>query len=96
MKYIVLIFFMYVLVLLQTSFVVAVSFPLVLVATVGIALVEPKGSFGSIIASGAGGLLLDMFSVHMFGFWVLVLLLCVGITKLVVQRYVQLPFFQKV
>lgn len=88
------------LILLQTSFLVHFSlggfiFPLVFLASFGIAFLEPPTSSAGVQGSFIGGVFLDAVSSHFFGFWTLMLvLLSLAITHIVFP-YVRFPLLKK-
>jgi rod shape-determining protein MreD len=94
-KVLILILFFYILALFQTSFLVhfrVINFILILVIFINLfeRAEENFGLFSALI----GGFFLDIFSQRPLGFHILVLLLLVFLIKMVLKRYIQLPFFK--
>ena len=92
---------MYFLALLQTSFLphffVGILVPnSIFIVVVLVALFEKKGFFVSTSTSLVGGFFLDVFSLHMFGYWIAILLVAAFFTRVFLRKYVQLPFIQQV
>ncbi|MFA4998905.1 MAG: hypothetical protein WC514_02690, partial [Candidatus Paceibacterota bacterium] len=79
-KFLFLFLVLYILCLLQTSFLVYFSIKgfvlnLVLVTVILINIFENPREMTGIFLAGFGGLFLDIFSVRFFGFWMVILLL---------------------
>lgn len=86
-KILILIPFFYILALLQTSF--WFSLPFILIAVILISFFTSSASLSPGISSAfIGGLFLDVFSNHWFGFWVLILLGIVIFIK-ILRKYVR-------
>lgn len=96
-KYLLSIFFLYILVIFQTSFLVHFSFfniipNYALFFIVIWNLFEDSKKLFGIFLSAFGGFFLDVFSNHPIGFNILILVLISVIIKAVVKKYVRIPF----
>jgi len=95
--------FFYLLVLIQTSFLVYFRVwgmvpDLVLIAVVLISLFSSNQLWG-VSSALIGGFYLDVFSssvIGFFGFYTLILLLFSIITRIILQKYVRIPFFKRI
>jgi len=95
-KFLVLSLLLYILCLLQTSFLVSFSargfvLNLVLIAVILINMLENPREMTGIFLAVSGGLFLDIFSERFFGFWIAILLLSAIFLKFVLKEYVRLP-----
>ncbi|MFA4999008.1 MAG: hypothetical protein WC514_03235 [Candidatus Paceibacterota bacterium] len=95
-KFLFLFLILYILCLLQTSFLVYFSIKgfvlnLVLVTVILINIFENPREMTGIFLAGFGGLFLDIFSVRFFGFWMVILLLTAILLKFVLKEYVRFP-----
>jgi rod shape-determining protein MreD len=85
--------------LLQTSFLA--HFPLqgfvipVVIAGVFVASVFAKAPFAGFLGAFVGGLVLDIFSQHFFGYWAVVLVLMFCIVSFLIHTYVRFPFLKR-
>jgi len=90
----------YVLVLLETSFFVHFNIFKYIPNTIFILIIafnvieSKKKSFG-LWSALAGGFLLDIFSTHFIGFYILILLATAFFLKFIFKHYVRIPFFEK-
>ena len=97
MKYIVSIIIIYLLALFQTSFLVHFSLwgmipNLILISVfLWILFEKPESNFG-IYNAFIGGFLLDIFSERLIGFNILILLIMAIFLKIILNKYVRLPF----
>ena len=92
--------FLFLFSLLQTTFLVHTAFfgyvPNLVVALILIvAFLEDTKEQRSFWYAIAGGLFLDMFSATFFGLWTVLLLLSVFLVKFVVKSYVRPPILQR-
>ncbi len=88
----------YILVLMQTSFLVHFRLwgyvpNLILIVVILLSIFNFHVKLG-VGAAFAGGFFLDIFSSHFIGFWILILLAVALFIKLVIQRYVRIPLIQ--
>lgn len=90
----------YVLVLLQTSFLVhfqilgmVLNVSLFLVVLINI-FERPQKNLG-LYSALAAGFFLDIFSTRFFGFWILILFLAALFVKLIFRKYVRIPFIAR-
>jgi len=95
-KFLFLFLVLYILCLLQTSFLVYFSIKgfilnLVLVAVILINIFESPRDMTGIFLAGLGGLFLDIFSERLLGFWIAALLLTAILLKFVLREYVRFP-----
>lgn len=96
-KIVILILFFYLLALLQTSFFVHFNIAgiipnFILISVILLSLFTPVPNFSVVVSSAfIGGFFLDIFSVGLIGFNVLILLGLVIFIKIVLRRYVQAP-----
>lgn len=95
-----LVFFLYILALIQTSFLVHFDFKgyilnLILIAVVILNLFEKPRSYLGLWSAGFGGFFLDVFSETFFGFWILVLTTASLFIKFILKKYVRFPSFQQ-
>ena len=85
--------------LLQTSFLA--HFPLqgfVIPAVImGVFMVSifVKALFAGLLGAFAGGLVLDVFSQHIFGYWTIVAVLVFCIVSFLIHTYVRFPFLKR-
>lgn len=91
----------YLLVLVQTSFLVHFTIfdavpNIVLILVVAWNLLEKRKNYLGIINALIGGFFLDIFSNHFIGFYVLILVGLAIFIKLIFKRYVQIPFIDKI
>lgn len=88
----------FLLALLQTSFFAHVGIqgftvPLVLLA---VAIASVFGSaYAGLWGAFAGGLVLDVFSQHIFGYWTVLLVLLSCAISFTIRTYVRLPFLKR-
>jgi hypothetical protein len=68
-------------------------FNIIIMFVVIFAFFERRKENASFTAAVFGGVLLDLYSENFFGFWVLILLTVVLLTKFVVRKYVRVPTF---
>lgn len=98
-KNIFLIICFYFLTLLQSSFFPHFPFGswwnLVLVSVIIINLLEHPREKTGFLSAFFGGLLLDIFSEHFIGFWVLILLTLTIFIKFIFKKYVRCPTFRR-
>jgi len=102
-KFFLLAFLFYILILVQTSFLVHFSIfsgrfrepILILIAIVFINLFESETKFLGIFSGIVGGLFLDVFSENFFGFYILIGLGISLFIKFVLKKYVQ-PVIRRV
>ncbi len=84
---------------LQTSFLA--HFPLqgfvIPVVIIGVSMVSVfvKAPFAGLLGAFAGGLVLDVFSQHVFGYWTIVVVLVLCIVSFLVHTYVRFPFLKR-
>ena len=93
--------FFYILVLLQTSFLVYFNIigfipNLILIAIVLINLFEEKEKNAGIYSAFIGGFFLDIFSEKPFGFYILISIAIAIFIKYVIKRYVRIPTVKRV
>jgi len=95
-KFLFLFLSLYILCMLQTSFLVYFSIKgiilnLVLITVILINIFENPREMTGIFLAGFSGLFLDIFSERFFGFWIVVLLLTAVFLKFVLKEYVRFP-----
>ena len=84
---------------LQTSFLA--HFPLqglvIPVVIIGVFMVSvfDKAPFAGLLGAFAGGLVLDVFSQHVFGYWTLLVVLVFCIASFFIHTYVRFPFLKR-
>jgi len=93
--------FLYILALLQTSFLVhfkvAEIFPnLVLIAVIILNFFEDSRKNSGIISAFLGGFFLDIFSNRPMGFYILILIALAIFIKFILKKYVRVPIIKKV
>ena len=96
--------FFYILVLLQTSFLVHfniflgqfLGYGLILISVILLSFFVPDGSWLGIGAAFIAGFFLDIFSENFIGFHILILLGLAIFIKFILKRYVQIPFVQRI
>ena len=86
--------------LLQTSFLIYILpaglIPNLIVGFVALfAVFEKKDRNTKYAAAIVGGLLLDMFSQNIFGFWTVLLITLVLLLQVIIGNYVRTPFLQR-
>lgn len=91
----------YILVLLQTSFLIHFSIQgivpnLILAAVILINLIEKTEQKSGIASAIIGGFFLDIFSSRPFGLDVLILLTTAIFIKIILRKYVRIPVFKGV
>jgi len=95
----ILIISLYIITLLQTSFLPYFSLwyllNLVLIFVFLINLFEDQEGRLGLLGAFFGGFFLDIFSQFFLGFWVIILLMMAVFIKLILRRYVRLPTFIK-
>lgn len=98
-RILILIIFFYILVLLQTSFLVhfkaflgwKFSFSLILIAVILMNFFEDFRRNSGIFGAFFGGFFLDIFSEDFFGSWILILMTTAIFIKFILKRYVRIP-----
>ena len=99
-KILILILSLYILTLLQSSFLVHFNIGgivpnLVLMVVILISLFEnPQKNLG-IFSAFIGGFFLDIFSENLFGFWILILLALSIFIKFLLKYYVRIPIIKR-
>lgn len=102
-KFLLLILFFYILVLLQTSFLIHFNIlgwwgwspNLILISVILISFLEkPENNFG-FFSAFAGGFFLDIFSESFFGFNILILTATVLFIKFIFKKYVRIPLIER-
>jgi len=100
-KGLLLIIILYFLILLQTSLFLHLNFlklvpnaAIILAITVNV-LENPKKRFG-IYFSLLAGFLLDIFSSHLIGLYMVILLVISLLLKFIFKRYVRIPFVEEI
>ena len=89
----------FILTLVQTSFLVHFSLagfilPVVFLAVLAIAFLEPPTSLAAVFGAVIGGIFLDAVSSYFFGFWTLIfVLLSLAITH-IMKAYVRFPLLK--
>jgi rod shape-determining protein MreD len=102
-KIIFFIFLFYILILLQTSFLIPFSIAgiipnLVLVAVILVNLFNRTSEISGLIVALIGGLYLDIFSISFFGFfgfYTLISLIISLFLKFILKNYVKIPSLEK-
>ena len=98
-KILILIFFLYILIIFQTSFLVHFdilgfipNFIIIFIAL--LSLFEKNKKFLSLsgLSSIIGGFFLDLFSFRLFGFYILILSLITIFIKKIIKNYVEISF----
>jgi len=94
--FLLLIIFLYILSLFQTSFLVYFGISgyvlnFILIAVVFINLFENTQKNLGILSAFIGGFFLDIFSENFLGFWILVLLAIAIFIKFILKKYVRIP-----
>lgn len=95
--FLILVFFA--LALLQTSFLAHFSIqgfgiPIVMIAVFALSACVPASS-AALVGVFAGGVLLDIFSQHIFGYWTILLVLLFCVVSFIMHTYVRLPFLKR-
>lgn len=93
------IIFFYLLILLQTSFLVhfdilsgkLINYGLVLIPVILIGLFTPQNQFYDLLAAFSAGFFLDIFSESFIGFHILILTGLVIFIRLILQKHVRIP-----
>lgn len=98
---IILIITLYFLALLQTSFTVFLNFygftlNLILISVILINIFESSEGKIGFISAFIGGFLLDIWSSHIFGFWIFLCFLTAIFIKLIIKKYVRIPEIKKI
>lgn len=88
----------FILALLQTSFfahftIQGFLIPVVLIAAVGVSVFD--SAYGGLWGAFAGGLVLDVFSQHVFGYWAVLAVLVSCVVSFFTHTYVRIPNLQK-
>lgn len=97
------ILFFYVLVLLQTSFLVHfkevfgwwLAFGLLIIGVILVNFFEDHRKNSGIISAFFAGFFLDIFSENFFGFWTLILMAAAIFIKFILKKYVRIPTFKR-
>lgn len=103
-KIILCIIFFYVLILIQTSFLVYFKVfglvpDLVLIAVVLITLFFSPDQWWGLSSALIGGFYLDVFSssvIGFFGFYTLILVIFSLLARIILQKYVRIPLFKRI
>ena len=103
-KFLLLILFFYILVLLQTSFLlhfnilgwwVGWSPNLILISVILISFLEKPENNSGFFSAFLGGFFLDIFSESFFGFNILILTVIVFFIKFIFKKYVRIPLIER-
>lgn len=102
-KIFIFILFFYILVLLQTSFLIHFNIflsgflggSLILIAIFFINLFEKTEEKSGLFLAFFGGFLLDIFSENLFGFYILILMVIAIFIKFILKRYVRAPSIKR-
>ncbi|MDO8474570.1 MAG: hypothetical protein Q7S62_03460 [bacterium] len=94
-----LLFIFFFLAFLQTSFLAHFALqgfviPLVIIG-VSILGIVAQTSFAGLLGVFAGGLVLDVFSQHFFGYWTLIMVLVFCAVSFFIHTYVRFPFLKR-
>ena len=94
------ILFFYLLILIQTSFLVhfklfGIVFNIVLIAVIFINLFVPRLKLWGFAAAFIGGFFLDIFSNNFIGCYILICLAIALFIKFILKKHVQIPFIQR-
>jgi rod shape-determining protein MreD len=90
----------YILILLQTSFLVYFNIKgfipnFILIAIILINFFEEREKNTGIYSALIGGFFLDIFSEKFFGLYILISITIAIFIKYIIKRYVQIPFFRR-
>ena len=94
---------LYILVLLQSSFLVHFSLfgivpNLVMILVVLLNLLEKDREFFSLglLAAFIGGFFLDIFSIRIIGFYILILVILALFIKIIIRKHVRIPISERI
>lgn len=101
MKHILLFLLIYFFAVLQSSFLVHFSFsgfilnPIIILVVI-LSFTEKEKSHFALFSALIGGLIIDIFSSHIIGYYTLVLVLISILIKQGIRNYVRIPFAEKI
>lgn len=100
-KILILVIFFYILVLIQTSFLIhfnirGITPNLILISVILINLFAKPQNYSGLFSAIFGGFFLDIFSERPIGFSILILMLIAILIKVILKKYVRIPVIKNV